>query len=149
MEDLKKSTVVFADETGMRIAGSGKYLHTVADQRTTHLWAMMSRGFDAHTPENSPLLGFTNTIMQDRWQTYNKFDGASHLYCNAHLMRDLRSLCEQNYEWAFRLRISMNRSFLSTISTKIFFYRFCTVEARFSHFYLLFRNFISFSTCPK
>lgn len=104
MEDLKKAAIVCADETGMRIQGSGRYLHTVADEKTTHLWASMHRGFDAHTPEGSPLLGFTNIIMHDRWQTYNKFEGASHLYCNAHLMRDLQSLCEQNYQWAFRLR---------------------------------------------
>ena len=109
IEDLKKAEVVYADETGMRIAGAGKYLHTVANATTTHLWASIGRhsvhrGLNAHSEEKSPLIGFQNTIMHDRFQTYNKFEKASHLYCNAHLMRDLQSLCEQNYEWAVRLR---------------------------------------------
>lgn len=42
-------------------------------------------------------------MMHDRLPLYNQFNEATHLYCNAHLMRDLQSLCEQNYTWAIRL----------------------------------------------
>ena len=71
----------YADETGIRIAGAGKYLHTVANATTTHLWASigrhsMHRGLNAHCEEKSPLIGFGNTIMHDRFQTYNKFEKA-------------------------------------------------------------------------
>jgi hypothetical protein len=48
-------------------------------------------------------MGFKNTMMHDRLPLYNQFNEATHLYCNAHLMRDLQSLCEQNYTWAIRL----------------------------------------------
>lgn len=103
VEDLKNSQVVRADETVVKIKGNFNFIHTVADEKTTHLWASTYRGSSAHIVDESPLMGFKNTIMHDRLPLYNQFNEALHLYCNAHLMRDLQSLCEQNYEWAIRL----------------------------------------------
>lgn len=103
IEDLKNATVVSADETVLKVKGNFNYIHTVADEKTTHLWASTFRGSNAHIVDESPLMGFKNTIMHDRLPLYNQFDEATHLYCNAHLMRDLQSLCEQNYPWAIRL----------------------------------------------
>lgn len=103
IEDLKSSQVVRADETVLKVKGSFNYIHTVADGKTTHLWASTYRGSNAHTVEESPLMGFKNTVMHDRLPLHNQFDEATHLCCNAHLMRKLQSLCEQNYTWAIRL----------------------------------------------
>ena len=103
IEDLKTSPVVRADETVVKIKGNFNFIHTVSDEKTTHLWASNFRGSSAHVVDESPLMGFQNTIMHDRLPLYNQFNKASHLYCNAHLMRDLQSLCEQDYGWAVRL----------------------------------------------
>ena len=108
IEDLKTSAVVRADETVVKIKGNFNFIHTVADEQTTYLWASNFRGSSAHIADESPLIGFQNTIraafrMHDRLPLYNQFSEASHLYCYAHLMRDLQSLCEQDYEWAIRL----------------------------------------------
>ena len=103
IEDLKNASVVRADETVVKIKGNFNFIHTVADEQTTHLWASTYRGSSAHTEDVSPLMGFKNTVMHDRLPLYNQFNEASHLYCNAHLMRDLQSLCEQDYPWAIRL----------------------------------------------
>jgi transposase len=103
IEDLKNAPVVRADETVLKVQGNFNYIHTVADEKTTHLWASTYRGSNAHTEKESPLMGFENTVMHDRLPLYNQFNQATHLYCNAHLMRDLQSLCEQNYGWAIRL----------------------------------------------
>jgi transposase len=103
IEDLKNAPVVRADETVVKIKGNFNFIHTVADEKTTHLWASNFRGSSAHIAGESPLMGFKNTVMHDRLPLYNQFNEASHLFCNAHLMRDLQSLCEQNYTWAIRL----------------------------------------------
>ena len=103
IEDLRISPVVRADETVVKIKGIFNFIHTVADEKTTHLWASTYRGSSAHIAGESPLMGFKNTVMHDRLPLYNQFYEASHLYCNAHLMRDLQSLCEQDYSWAIRL----------------------------------------------
>ena len=103
IEDLKNAPVVRADETVVKIKGNFSFIHTVADEKTTHLWASPFRGSSAHIVGESPLMGFKNTVMHDRLPLYNQFDEANHLYCNAHLMRDLQSLCEQDYPWAIRL----------------------------------------------
>ena len=95
--------MVRADETVVKIKGNFNYIHIVSDEKTTHLWASNFRGSSAHIAGESLLMGFKNTIMHDRLPLYNQFDEATHLYCNAHLMRDLQSLCEQNYAWAIRL----------------------------------------------
>ncbi|MDZ7936551.1 MAG: transposase [Emticicia sp.] len=103
IEDLRNAPVVRADETVLKVRGNFNYIHTVADEKTTHLWASKFRGSNAHVEGESPLMGFKNTMMHDRLPLYNQFNKANHLYCNAHLMRDLQSLCEQNYAWAIRL----------------------------------------------
>jgi transposase len=103
IEDLKNASVVRADETVVKIKGNFNFIHTVADEKTTHLWASNFRGSSAHIINQSPLMGFKNTVMHDRLPLYNQFNEASHLFCNAHLMRDLQSLCEQEYTWAIRL----------------------------------------------
>jgi transposase-like protein len=127
IEDLKTAPVVRADETVVKIKGNFNFIHTVADEKTTHLWASTYRGSSAHIAGESPLMGFKNTVMHDRLPLYNQFDEASHLYCNAHLMRDLQSLCEQEYSWAIRLlrayrqlyRMSKDKAIDSRFKVKI------------------------------
>jgi transposase len=127
IEDLKNAPVVRADETVVKIKGNFNFIHTVADEKTTHLWASTYRGSSAHTVEESPLMDFKNTIMHDRLPLYNQFNEATHLFCNAHLMRDLQSLCEQEYAWAIRLlrayrqlyRMSKDKAIDSRFKVKI------------------------------
>jgi transposase len=127
IEDLKNAPVVRADETVVKIKGNFNFIHTVADEKTTHLWASTYRGSSAHTEEVSPLMGFKNTVMHDRLPLYNQFNEATHLFCNAHLMRDLQSLCEQEYTWAIRLlrayrqvyRMSKDKAIDSRFKVKI------------------------------
>jgi hypothetical protein len=47
------------------------YIHTVADEKITHLWASAFRGSNAHIVDESPLMGFENTVMHDRLPLYN------------------------------------------------------------------------------
>jgi transposase len=44
IEDLKTSPVVRAHETVIKIKGNFNFIHTVADEKTTHLWASTFRG---------------------------------------------------------------------------------------------------------
>jgi transposase len=66
IEDLKNASVVRADETVVKIKGNFNFIHTVADEKTTHLWASTYRGSSAHIVDESPLIGFKNTVMHDR-----------------------------------------------------------------------------------
>jgi transposase len=71
IEDLKNAPVVRADETVVKIKGNFNFIHTVADEKTTHLWASNFRGSSAHIAGESPLMGFKNTVMHDRLPLYN------------------------------------------------------------------------------
>jgi transposase len=82
IEDLKNAPVVRADETVLKVQGNFNYIHTVADEKTTHLWASTFRGSNAHIVDESPLMGFENTVMHYRLPLYNQFNEATHLYCN-------------------------------------------------------------------
>jgi len=48
---------------------------------------------------------FTGKSIHDRWASYEKYEDAEHFYCNAHLLRDLASVKEENEKsWASEMK---------------------------------------------
>jgi len=87
------------DETGMRAVGSLHWLHTVSTELLTWYFAHCKRGREAMDAAGV-LPEFNGRAVHDFWESYLKY-GCDHAFCNAHLLRELIFLWEeQNQVWA-------------------------------------------------
>ena len=87
------------DETGMRAVGSLHWLHTVSTEWLTWYFAHKKRGSEAMDAAGV-LPEFNGRAVHDFWDSYLKYD-CEHAFCNAHLLRELIFLWEeQKQAWA-------------------------------------------------
>lgn len=95
-----KSTVVGADETGMKQNGQLNWFWTWQNKLATYIVASANRGI-ATIKEHFPA-GFPKAILvHDCWPSHLNTEAAGHQICTAYLLRELKFL-EQKYqsEWA-------------------------------------------------
>ena len=86
------------DETGFRIAGKLQWLHTTSSLAFTFYRADEKRGA---IPED--LQG--GVVVHDHFLPYRRLDAVDHAFCNAHILRELKSLIEFDHEpWAEHMR---------------------------------------------
>jgi len=87
------------DETGMRATGSLHWLHTVSTSFLTWYFAHAKRGREAMDAAGV-LSKCKGRAVHDFWDPYLKYD-CDHAFCNAHLLRELVFLWEeQDQAWA-------------------------------------------------
>jgi len=87
------------DETGVRATGSLHWLHTVSTRWLTWYFAHKRRGREAMDAADI-LPDFRGRAVHDFWSSYLKYD-CDHAFCNAHLLRELIFLWEeQGQTWA-------------------------------------------------
>jgi len=87
------------DETGARATGSLHWLHTVSTRRLTWYFAHKRRGREAMDAADI-LPDFQGRAVHDFWSSYLKYN-CDHAFCNAHLLRELIFLWEeQDQKWA-------------------------------------------------
>jgi len=87
------------DETGMRATGSLHWLHTVSTQLLTWYYAHKRRGSVAMDAAGI-LPEYRGRAVHDFWKSYLNY-GCDHALCNAHLLRELTFLWEeQTQQWA-------------------------------------------------
>lgn len=99
---LSASRLQHADETGMRIAGKGHWLHVNCTRFLTHLAWHAKRGRQA-LEEIGIWPRFRGRAMRDRWASYDHYPCA-HSLCGAHLVRDCVYVAEQEeQEWAAQM----------------------------------------------
>ena len=99
-EAVKKAEVGHADETGFYISGKRAWLHTVSTPELTYYEPHQSRGKKA-TDAIGILPEFTGTLVHDNWATYFKYQLLLHALCNAHHLRELTALVENDQQqWA-------------------------------------------------
>jgi transposase len=97
-ERVAKVKVRHLDETGFRIAGKLQWLHTTSSLAFTFYRASEKRGA---VPEN--LQG--GVIVHDHFAPYHRLGTVDHAICNAHILRELKSLIEFDKEpWAEAMR---------------------------------------------
>ena len=97
-ERVAAAKVRHLDETGFRIAGSLQWLHTTSSLSFTFYRADEKRGA---IPEN--LQG--GVVVHDHFLPYRRLDAVDHAFCNAHILRELKSLIEFDHEpWAELMR---------------------------------------------
>ena len=95
-EQLKHEPSKHFDESGFRIAAKTNWLHVISTPTLTHYRVSAKR---KDLPE-----GFKGIGVHDHWKPYFQMEGMEHALCNAHHLRELKSLEEIEKEpWAFQM----------------------------------------------
>jgi transposase len=93
----QSASVAHADETGIRVMGRLHWLHCLVTGKLTWLGCHPKRGsiaFDAM----GLLAGVRGTLVHDGLAGYKQFD-CKHSLCNAHHLRELTFVHEQEHIW--------------------------------------------------
>jgi transposase len=85
---IRDSPVVGADETGLRVAGGGGWVHVARTDELTHLAYDSRRGSEAMR-DAGILPRLRGTLVRDGYLSYTRFEHCRHAPCNAHLLREL------------------------------------------------------------
>lgn len=100
---LKQAEVIHVDETGLRVEGTGQFVHVASTPRLTH-YACDTRRGKAAMDEVGILPAFKGTSVHDGWPAYSYYYQCRHALCGAHLLRELTYIEEshphQRGEWA-------------------------------------------------
>ena len=94
--DILVSEVVHFDETGLQAAGKRQWVHTACTELFCFLFVNVSRGKKALQDLVSVLKDYKNWAVHDCYATYFTFTNCKHAICNAHILRELVALKEQN-----------------------------------------------------
>jgi transposase len=90
---VKAAEVKHLDETGLRIGGALQWLHVAATWALTYYRVSAQRG--------AMLTSVSGVIVHDFWRPYFTIPNVGHALCNAHHLRELKSLMEIEKEpWA-------------------------------------------------
>ncbi len=92
--------VAHADETGFYINGKRNWLHAVSTPELSYFAPHERRGQVA-TNDIGILPKFRGTLVHDAWATYFIYQLIIHVSCNAHHLRDLTAIVENDQQqWA-------------------------------------------------
>jgi transposase len=103
---LRRSSVIHADETGLRVNKRLGYVHVASNARLTHYAAASHRGRTA-IDEINLLPRYRGTCVHDGLLAYTHYDRCRHALCGVHLLRELTYFEEVAAEmkaWAGPLR---------------------------------------------
>jgi transposase len=102
-EQLQQAPILHVDETGMFCEKKLHWIHSASTERYTHYGIHSKRGKEA-MDEIGILPDATGRIIHDFWESYARYDHLTHAYCNAHIVRELRSVHQDYHQaWAQKL----------------------------------------------
>jgi transposase len=105
-QGLRCSSVIHADETGLRINGHLGYVHVASTDRLTHYASAPHRGQTAIS-EINVLPRYRGTCVHDGWLAYTHYTRCRHALCGVHLLRELtyfEELSAETKTWASPLK---------------------------------------------
>lgn len=92
------------DESGFYIGGQRHWLHVAASKTLTCYYPHRRRGSQATTAMGI-LPHFGGRAIHDSWSAYYRYEQCDHGLCNAHHLRDLTAVAENdNQTWANRFK---------------------------------------------
>jgi transposase len=103
---LRRSSVIHADETGLRINKRLAYVHVASTAHLTHYAAAAHRGHTA-MDEINVLPRYRGTCVHDGLLAYKHYTHCRHALCGVHLLRELTYFEELGAEtkaWAAPLK---------------------------------------------
>ncbi|KOR30427.1 hypothetical protein TI04_05825 [Achromatium sp. WMS2] len=103
IENMLKKIVINFDETGIRVGGKLRWLHTASTEEQTHIFVHKKRRTETLKSTSSILKDFKGKAVHDCWKPYFAFEEASHFLCSAHLLRELNGLAENDSLWALKM----------------------------------------------
>ena len=107
---LLAARVLHFDETGMRCEKKLYWVHVASSQAATLYMMHPRRGRDA-MDEMGILSQFDGIAVHDHWFPYFSYDGVVHSLCNAHHLRELEFVEEQEKEnWAKQMKSLLLRA---------------------------------------
>lgn len=102
-EQLQQAPILHVDETGMFCERKLHWIHSASTEHYTHYGIHPKRGKEA-MDEIGILPDATGRIIHDFWESYARYDHLTHAYCNAHIVRELRSVHQDYHQaWAQKL----------------------------------------------
>jgi transposase len=105
-QKLRRSSVIHADETGLRINKRLGYVHVASTASLTHYAAANHRGHTA-MDETNVLPRYRGTCVHDGLLSYKHYTRCRHALCGVHLLRELtyfEELGEETKTWATALK---------------------------------------------
>ena len=105
---------VHFDETGLRVNKKLHWVHGASNESFTYLSVEEKRG-TIGMDSSGVLPNFSGVAIHDFWKSYFKYIDVSHAMCNAHLIRELTGVAENNpcQSWALEaieLLLQMKKS---------------------------------------
>ena len=99
IEELSRSTVLNADETGIKVDGELAWMHVLGDNKTTFYFAHEKRGKEA-IDAMGVIPNYSGVLCHDHWKPYLGYD-CLHALCNAHHLRELQWVIDfKEQKWA-------------------------------------------------
>ncbi len=97
---LGASPVIHADETGLRVNASLAWVHAASSAELT-LYHLDERRGNVAMDAMGILPTYRGIVVHDGWKAYAKYEKAEHALCNAHHLRELSAIAEQEgQDWA-------------------------------------------------
>lgn len=93
--ELIAAPVAHFDETGVRVDGRLRWLHSASTDQLTLLNVSAHRG-GRGIDELGVLPSFTGVAVHDGWAPYPRYDRAEHALCNAHHLRELTAVLDRD-----------------------------------------------------
>lgn len=92
-EQVTRAEVVHFDETGFRVEGRLRWVHSASTGKYSLIVVHDKRGRVAMDAAGV-LPSFTGIAVHDAWAPYDCYPAATHALCNAHLLRELVAVTE-------------------------------------------------------
>jgi len=103
-QDIQQAGVAHFDETGLYVSGHRQWLHTASTPALTYYAAHPKRGREAMDAIGI-LPGYRGVAEHDHWGPYLGYTECVHAFCNAHHLRELTGVLEQEQAvWAYELK---------------------------------------------